>query len=206
MNRLKPERNALASAFIVVLVALLTACSQTTRKDSSSQPLTSISDVSELFSNNLSSTQVVFNKVFLGQSKKELVASIGVPDNFTSFNEQGVLVENYEYGPSLGFKGTGLVVHLEGGMVKRIIVTDRYAPKQSIIGMSKEDLFLNVGLPDKSFPVYRFILYKYPERGLGVVAFRGKVVELVLSRPEELDDLKQSVSFKVPLKREVLVG
>ncbi len=116
----------------------------------------------------------VFN-VKLGDSYQTVIKKIGRPD-VQQLHPPNIV--NWEYSTKIDTDGSGLIIHMEGGVVTSFTVKkpfNKYLSGNSKIQGEKEDIYRIFGKPDRLKINYPFTYYYYDNKGLDVIADAGDI-------------------------------
>lgn len=180
---------------LALLLILLTGCVlHEDLYDATSQfgPITAEFEITrdDVFAHDAASDEISVLGVELGDSRKEVVARVGEPDRALDHGEAGV---NLEYEESLGMEETGLLFHLDDGLVTRITIMEPFADELAgttdFREYGKDDIYFELfGVPPQQDEFSMFRRFKYPEEGVEVFVSKGEMVGFSLVPPQDAPD------------------
>ena len=113
--------------------------------------------------------------VKLGDSYQDVIKKIGRPD-VQQLHPPNIV--NWEYSTKIDTDGTGLIVHMESGVVTSFTVKkpfNKYLSGDSKIQGEKEDLYRIFGKPDRLNINYPFTYYYFDNKGFDVITDAGDI-------------------------------
>ena len=136
--------------------------------------------------------QITIKGVRLGDTVEQVIEKIGYPDSQAS---PAPSISNVEYSKRIGLDDTGLIIHFNNGIAKRITLRapfNKYLIGNTTISHTKDEVYRLYGKPDeiKHIPVsqnspivYRSMLYK--SKGLEVLLRGGNQIGLSFTFGDE---------------------
>ena len=172
--------------FVIVALLLLVGCTSTEDRTPAKYDVRDHDVFQLMFDGTTTSLDVGIDDVKLGDSKKHVLKQLGSPVNFTRFEGDGLVIENYEY--KFGAEKTAVIIHMQNERVGRI--TFKKPMNQLLKGLTQidqpsEEFFFDYGVPDEKEIVYRMIVMKYNEVGLEIITYLGDEVSFSLVPPSE---------------------
>lgn len=111
----------------------------------------------------------------LGDSYQEVIKKLGRPD-VQQLHPPNIV--NWEYSKKIGTDETGLIIHMESGIVASFSVKkpfNKYLSGESKVEGEKLDIYRKFGKPDRLAINYPFTYYYYDDKGFDVIADAGKI-------------------------------
>ena len=113
--------------------------------------------------------------VKIGDPYQEVIKKIGRPD-VQQLHPPNVI--NWEYSKNIDTDGSGLLIHMESGIVTSITIKkpfNKYLEGDSRVDGIKEDVYRRFGKPDRLKINYPFTYYYYDNKGFDVILDAGKI-------------------------------
>lgn len=113
--------------------------------------------------------------VKLGDHYQEVIDKLGRPD-VQQLHPPNVV--NWEYSTKIETDGTGLIIHMESGIVTSMTIKkpfNKYLVGESKVLGEKEDIYRKFGKPDRLNINYPFTYYYYDNKGFDVIADAGNI-------------------------------
>ena len=113
--------------------------------------------------------------VQLGDPYQDVIKKLGRPD-VQQLHPPNIV--NWEYSKNIDTDGSGLIVHMESGIVTSITIKkpfNKYLEGESRVDGIKEDVYARFGKPDRLNINYPFTYYYYDNKGFDVILDAGKI-------------------------------
>lgn len=123
----------------------------------------------DVIGNGLSSSAITVLGVRVGMTEQQVLDLLGPADKAQEYDFGAI--QNWEYGSKLGLNSTGVTLHLRQGIVTRIMLypaMNTYLSGATRIEGSKEDIYAELGLPNRQYDIRGGRYFVYNDRGLEV--------------------------------------